>query len=301
MQLDKRLYALLNAKIEAGGGGTSIYITNCSINTNGDLIVRLSDGTSINAGKAKGEDGATGATGATGPKGDKGDTGETGADGTNGVDGVDGISPTIEVATNTTSVYQLLIHNADGTTILTPNLLGSGATTTRYYVFDNAMYTNYLDSIYTVYNNELKSLRTYVESNGPFCNAESNHSLYYNTTTFGWDGSAYSFNTVPVSISSTQILLYGYISYAGKAGEYLKFVPSGLVTGSTELEKAMAIQILLAAETTGILTIDFEFVYALNGVTEAVSIDGIPDGEYYVVWSARSDNSRPKINDITIM
>lgn len=35
----------------SGGGGTSVYISNCSIDENGDLIVTLSDGTVMNAGK----------------------------------------------------------------------------------------------------------------------------------------------------------------------------------------------------------------------------------------------------------
>ena len=46
---------------------------------------------------------------------------------------------------------------------------------------------------------------------------------------------------------------------------------------------------------------DFEYVYATAGVTEAVDISSVPAGEYYLAWSGTSDNSSPKINDITIM
>lgn len=53
----------------SGGGGTSVYISNCSIDENGDLIVTLSDGTVMNAGKCKGEDGADGKDGANGSNG----------------------------------------------------------------------------------------------------------------------------------------------------------------------------------------------------------------------------------------
>lgn len=44
----------------------SVYIPNCSIDENGDLIVTLSDGTVMNAGKCKGEDGVDGKEGADG-------------------------------------------------------------------------------------------------------------------------------------------------------------------------------------------------------------------------------------------
>lgn len=54
-----------------GGGGTSVYVTGCNINDDGDLIVTLSDGSTINAGKAKGD------TGSQGEKGEPGEDGET--------------------------------------------------------------------------------------------------------------------------------------------------------------------------------------------------------------------------------
>lgn len=301
--MDILLYALLNKKIKnsGGSGGTAIYVQNCTINDDGNLIVTLSDGSTINAGKAKGD------TGAAGPKGDKGDTGDTGpagengTDGTNGTDGKDGVSPTIEVYSNTTTSYRLKINNPDGTSIVTPNLIGTGATTTRYYIFDNAMYTNYTDTIYAAPTTGLKSLGEYVIEENAFCNADSNHSMYYNTTSFGWNQQVPTFCTTPMTISPNQLLLFGYISNSLKTGEYFKFIPSGLVDGTTNLEKAQSIQSLLAAGNESIIIIDFDYVYATSGVTEAVDISSVPAGEYYLVWSGTSDNSSPKINDITIM
>lgn len=301
MKLDKRLIALINSKGGGGTGGDGVSITDVTINDSGNLIVTLSDGTTIDAGHcvgADGEPGTPGVQGEKGEKGDKGDTGEKGADGTNGVDGV---SPTIEIYTNTTTSYQLKIHNADGTSIITPNLLGSGASTTRYYIYDNTFYTNYTDTVYTLFNGALKALSEYITSGSAFCNAENNHALYYNTVDFGWDGSITSFSTVSVTVDPTQFLLFGYVSGATKDGEAIKFIPAGLVNGSTDAEKATSIKTLLDAGAESIISIPFEYVYATNGVTEAVSLADVTAGEYYIVWTARSDNSRPKITDLTIM
>ena len=301
--MDMLLYAILNKKIKnsGGSGGTAVYVQNCTINDEGNLIVTLSDGSTINAGQAKGDKGDKGDTGETGIQGEKGDPGTDGTNGTDGVDGADGISPTIEIYSNTTTNYQLKITNADGSQIITPNLIGTGATTTRYYVFDNAMYTNYTSTIYAISTAGLKSLQEYVESEDAFCNADSNHSMYYNTTTFGWNQTVPTFCTTPMTISPTQVLLFGYISNSQKQNEYFKFIPSGLVSGTTELEKAQSIQTLLTDGNDSIISIDFEYVYATNGVTEAVDLSSVPAGEYYIVWSGTSDNSSPKINDITIM
>lgn len=302
--IDKKLYAILNKRIQSSGGGsggTSIYVQNCTINDEGNLIVTLSNGTTLNAGNAVGPQGPAGPTG---PKGEQGEKGEQGTNGTNGIDGVDGtngISPTIEVYTNTTTSYQLKINNADGTSIITPNLLGSGASTTRYYIYDNTFYTNYTGSIYTIFNNTLKALSEYIDSGSAFCNEENNHALNYNTVDFGWDGSITTFSTVSVTIDPTQYLLFGYVSGALKSDQPIKFVPAGLVNGTTDAEKAANIKALLDAETESIISVPFEYVYATNGVTEAVSLADVTAGEYYMAWTARSDNSRPKITDLTIM
>lgn len=124
------LYLASQSSSSSGGsGGSSVYITSCDINDSGHLIVTLSDSTVIDAGLCKGAKGEKGETG------DKGEKGETGDKGEKGDAGDSGNSPTISVVTNTTSVYQLKVTNADGTSFITPNLIGTGSTSTRSYVF----------------------------------------------------------------------------------------------------------------------------------------------------------------------
>ena len=178
--MDLLLYAILNKKIKqsGSGGGSAVSVQNCTINNDGDLIVTLSDGSIINAGRAKGDKGDTGETGAAGAAGTPGVNGADGVPGKDGEPGTDGISPTIEIYENTPTVYRLKVNNADGSSIITPNLIGTGSTTTRYYVFDNAMYTNYTGTIYTLTTTGLKSLQEYITAESAFCNADSNHSLY---------------------------------------------------------------------------------------------------------------------------
>lgn len=89
------LVAAINEIYQAGGGGKSV--TDAQVNEDGDLIITLSDGTTINAGHVVGADGAQGpegpqgppgAEGEQGPAGPKGDTGEQGPQGPAGADGV---------------------------------------------------------------------------------------------------------------------------------------------------------------------------------------------------------------------
>lgn len=290
------LYLASQSSSSSGGsGGSSVYITSCDINDSGHLIVTLSDSTVIDAGLCKGAKGEKGETG------DKGEKGETGDKGEKGDAGDSGNSPTISVVTNTTSVYQLKVTNADGTSFITPNLIGTGSTSTRSYVFENALYNNYTNTIYTIFNNTLKSLQEYIDAESSFCKDTTNHTLNYNTNDFGWNGSIVSFSTTPVSISHSQYLLMGYICGGAKQGEFIKFIPTSMVTGTTDSEKAQSIQAALASESTSIINLDFSYEYSVNGLTEAVSLATVTDGDYYIAWSATSDNSSPKISDITLM
>lgn len=260
----------------SGGGGTSVYISNCSIDENGDLIVTLSDGTVMNAGKCKGEDGVDGA------------------------DGSNGKSPTINVYDASPGNYQLEIVNPDGTSYITPNLMGSGTSSTRYTVYKNSLYTSYLDSVYTIFNSELKSIQDYIDGGNSFCNENESYSLYYNTTDFGWAGSVITFNTVPISSTGTNMLLLSYTSGSTK-DEKLKFIPTSLVTGSTNLEIAESIKSILTAGSEAIVTLDFDFNYSANNITEAIGLESVPVGDYYIAWTASSDNIQPKISSMIVM
>ena len=68
----------------------AVSIENASVDENGDLILFMSDGKTINAGNVKGEPGEKGDTGETGPQGERGETGERGPQGLQGVKGEKG-------------------------------------------------------------------------------------------------------------------------------------------------------------------------------------------------------------------
>lgn len=178
--------------------------------------------------------------------------------------------------------------------------MGSGTSSTRYTVYKNSLYTSYLDSVYTIFNSELKSIQDYIDGGNSFCNENESYSLYYNTTDFGWAGSVITFNTVPISSTGTNMLLLSYTSESTK-DEKLKFIPTSLVTGSTNLEIAESIKSILTAGSEAIVTLDFDFNYSANNITEAIGLESVPVGDYYIAWTASSDNSQPKISSMIVM
>lgn len=79
-------------EIKSKTAPVAVKIASASIDADGRLILSMTDGTTIDAGVAKGEKGEKGDKGDPGldAKGDKGDPGEDGKDGKDGIDGIDG-------------------------------------------------------------------------------------------------------------------------------------------------------------------------------------------------------------------
>lgn len=69
----------------------NVTIKNAEFSKDGDLIITLSDGTTINVGKVAGSDGKDGANGKNGTNGKNGADGKNGLDGTKGINGKDGV------------------------------------------------------------------------------------------------------------------------------------------------------------------------------------------------------------------
>ena len=120
-------------------GIDGISISSAEVNTAGELVIVLSDGTITTSNPLVGPAGPQGSVGAQGPAGEKGETGETGADGAQGIqgpigltgadgapgiaglDGLDGVSVN---SAEVNSSGELVIELSDGTTTTSASLTG---------------------------------------------------------------------------------------------------------------------------------------------------------------------------------
>ncbi len=113
-------------KGDAGLGGTDgkdgkdgVGINNIEISNDGNLLITLTNGTSLNLGNIKGAKGDQGIQGEKGEKGDAGLNGADGKDGTNGTDGVGVASSEIN------ALGELVIKYSNGTTVNLGRVVGN--------------------------------------------------------------------------------------------------------------------------------------------------------------------------------
>lgn len=252
-------------------------------------VTQTATGATITVTDAKGTTTATLTNGKDGEKGADGEKGE------------DGISPTIEVYTNTSTTYQLKITTADGS-LITPNLKGesSGTSTPKVTIYDASRYIDHANSIY-IYNSYRASqsldtpetLEGTVENHEKVIDADKNIDI--NQQDFGWNGLGLIMNMSPETVKSSEMMLQT-AKISGTADEKIYFVPPSLVTSTESYQMAKTVVDLLTAETldSSIVVVSNPLLHTnSNFLTWATSLSSVPDGDYYVVLSAHSDNSKP--------
>ena len=134
------------ASLKATAGKDGVSIKTASFSSAGELIIKLSDGTSINLGKAVGIDGKDGTNG------------KDGVDGTNGIDGI-GIS-----SANINEDGQLVLTLSDGTTVNLDKVVGmngaDGVSVTNSVINDNG------ELVLTYSNGQIANLGVVVGADG---------------------------------------------------------------------------------------------------------------------------------------
>ena len=110
-------------------GPAGVGVTGATVNSSGDLVLSMSDGSTVDAGHVVGPTGATGATGpagAQGAQGPAGAAGATGPQGPAGPAGPAGVSVTSAAVTNN----QLILKLSDGSSIDAGSVGAPSGTTT---------------------------------------------------------------------------------------------------------------------------------------------------------------------------
>ena len=265
--------------------------------------------------------GADGKDGVDGKNGIDGVNGKDGIDGKDGADGKDGLSA-YEIALNngfvgTESEWLTFLKGKDGADGTSPEI--SGFATTEYVeerlseiliILENlptastvALFSygedvpeKYGDNIFTIYQNGIQDLSGYIRNNKPFCSAESGYALSYNQTDFGWDGQVYTASTMPITVrSGTAIAVTAQSGVTGKGAMYL--IPTAGKSDSDTVQN----YIYTSVAGGNCVELPFYWLYCDTFITGLTACDSADDGEYYLCWVGRSNNTHPIVREVKVM
>ncbi len=258
---------------------------------------------------ADGKDGVDGKDGADGLNGKDGTDGKDGADGKDGLSayeiavkngfvgtesewldslkGKDGNSPEVSGFATTEYVEERLSEIL----VILENL--PTASTVTLFNYGEDVPEKYGDSIFTIYQNGIQDLSSYIRNNRPFCSVTNGYALSYNQTDFGWDGQVYTASTTPITVKSgTAIAVTAQSGVTEKGAMYL--IPTAGKSDSDTVQN----YIYTSVTTGNCVELPFYWLYCDTFITGLTACDSVADGEYYLCWVGRSNNSHPVVREV---
>ena len=145
-------------------------------------------------------------------------------------------------------------------------------------------------------NNGTYSLISFVEQYPAFCSADTDFTLNYSFDVLGWDVSLLTASGIAVNITPNSKVVMEYLSGANENG-MLYFVSTSGRSATTSIADHIFNQI----KAGDCIAIPFAWLYSANFITTLTACESVPNGEYFLAWVARSNNSHPKIKSVKIM
>ena len=128
-----------------------------------------------------------------------------------------------------------------------------------------------------------------------FCSAENDFVLSYSQTCFNWDKSVLTVCAKPLSLTKNAEIVMSYQSGSSEAGSLY------LVQKPQKIDIPIGVYVNTEIDANRAVSLDFQWLQSDTFITTITECTGISDGEYYLTWVGRSNNSHPKIRFLKVL
>ena len=174
------------------------------------------------------------------------------------------------------------------------NLTSGRNYTVLFQSGQNAIST-YASNLSMILDGRYQTMADFLTAYPQFCSAENDFMLSYSQTCFNWDKSVLTVCTKSLSLTKNAEIVMSYQSGSSEVGSlYLVQKPQKMdipigVYANTEIDANRAV------------SLDFHWLQSDTFITTITECTGISDGEYYLAWAGRSNNSHPKIRFLKVL
>lgn len=174
------------------------------------------------------------------------------------------------------------------------NLTSGRNYTVLFQSRQNAVST-YAPDISMILDGGYQTMTDFLAAYPQFCSAANDFVLSYSQECFNWDKSVLTVCAKPLSLTKNAEIVMSYQSGSSEAGSlYLVQKPQKMdipigVYANTEIDANRAV------------SLDFQWLQSETFITTITECTGISDGEYYLAWVGRSNNSHPKIRFLKVL
>ena len=174
------------------------------------------------------------------------------------------------------------------------NLTSGRNYTVLFQSGQNAIST-YASNLSMILDGRYQTMADFLTAYPQFCSAENNFMLSYSQTCFNWDKSVLTVCAKPLSLTKNAEIVMSYQSGSSEAGSLY------LVQKPQKIDIPVGVYVNTEIDANRAVSLDFHWLQSDTFITTITECTGISDGEYYLAWVGRSNNSHPKIRFLKVL
>ena len=174
------------------------------------------------------------------------------------------------------------------------NLTSGRNYTVLFQSGQNAILT-YASNLSMILDGGYQTMADFLTAYPQFCSVENDFMLSYSQTCFNWDKSVLTVCAKPLSLTKNAEIVMSYQSGSSEAGSLY------LVQKPQKIDIPIGVYVNTEIDANRAVSLDFQWLQSETFITTITECTGISDGEYYLAWAGRSNNSHPKIRFLKVL
>ena len=173
--------------------------------------------------------------------------------------------------------------------------LTSGRNYTILFQSGQNAISTYAPDISMILDGGYQTMTDFLAAYPQFCSAANDFVLSYSQECFNWDKSVLTVCAKPLSLTKNAEIVMSYQSGSSEAGSLY------LVPKPQKIDIPIGVYVNTEIALNRAVSLDFHWLQSDNFITTITECTGISDGEYYLAWVGRSNNSHPKIRFLKVL
>ena len=173
--------------------------------------------------------------------------------------------------------------------------LTSGRNYTILFQSGQNAISTYAPDISIILDGGYQTMTDFLAAYPQFCSAENDFVLSYSQECFNWDKSVLTVCAKPLSLTKNAEIVMSYQSGSSEAGSLY------LVPKPQKIDIPIGVYVNTEIDANRAVSLDFQWLQSDTFITTITECTGISDGEYYLAWVGRSNNSHPKIRFLKVL
>ena len=173
--------------------------------------------------------------------------------------------------------------------------LTSGRNYTILFQSGQNAISTYASNLSMILDGRYQTMADFLTAYPQFCSAANDFVLSYSQECFNWDKLVLTVCAKPLSLTKNAEIVMSYQSGSSEAGSLY------LVPKPQKIDIPIGVYVNTEIDANRAVSLDFHWLQSDTFITTITECTGISDGEYYLAWVGRSNNSHPKIRFLKVL